>query len=143
MAWKDFEYSYIHTRNDLGYRPYVMVDVEINKKHIILFAIIDSGAHDTVINIGLAESFGLNVKKLKQHTIGGVGGTLNPGYATTGTLCFPDMDHICIESPLIFTEFPADMLLGQNNFFRNFNILFEGRAGKFRLNKVRNYKDER
>lgn len=142
MAWKEFEYSYIHNRSDLGYRPYIQVIVEINGLPLTLHAIIDSGSQDTLLNLELAPLFDLNPEKYIRHAVGGVGTGTNPGYETSAIIRFPEMNNVQVESPILFTKFPADMLLGQNNFFRNFNILFEGRAGKFRLNKVRNYKDE-
>ena len=125
----------------MGFRPYVQVSIEINNQHLTLNAIIDSGAQDTLINLDFASLFNVDLKE-SDGFIKGVGEMGGVSYDTNGTITFVQMDNIRIASPISFASFGADMLLGQNSFFKNFNILFQGREGIFKLIKVKNYKDE-
>lgn len=142
MAWKEFKYSYVPFRADLGYRPYLHVQVSIGGESLNIYPIVDSGAQHTLINCELAPLLGVVLDK-STVMVGGVGKGNLPGFETSAILEFLDYNNQKIISPVIFTELPVDMLLGQNAFFKNFNILFQGREGVFKLNKVVNHRDER
>lgn len=140
-GWKAFEYSYLSNSHNLGYRPYIRVHVDVGGNYLDIYAIIDSGSQDTIISLELAPLFQIDTDK-PTGTVAGVGGAGKPGYETDAILTFPDMDDVSIHSPVTFTDFPADMLLGQDVFFRNFDVLFRGREGIFSLRKNKNYSDE-
>jgi hypothetical protein len=108
---------------------------------LTIYPIVDSGAQHTLINRELAPSLGVELRK-SSIRVGGIGAESTEGFESNLVLEFIDYDNQKVNTPVIFTELPVDMLLGQNNFFKNFNILFQGREGIFKLNKVKNYKDE-
>ncbi len=141
MAWSKFKYSYVGGRDDLGYRPYLEVEViGSSGKRAAMFAIIDSGCQTTMINKGMGPLLGVDFSKCKRILVGGVGGEGGYGYLTEVALEFRDFPGVSFVTPVTFSDIPAEMLLGQDNFFRNFDIMFCGKEQEFQLNPIKKIK---
>jgi len=139
MAWKEFEYSCISADSTLSYRPYIRTILH-GKEALQLLALIDSGCETTMINIEVAALIGIELTKCKRVLVAGVGKGSQKGYQTEIDIEIPGCNST-FASSVIFADIPTEMLLGQESFFKNFQILFEGNENKFKLNKITRLKN--
>lgn len=135
MAWKEFEYSKVPLR-DPAFRPYVKVVLSgDNGKNLTVTALIDSGARRTIVEKGLAPIFGVKLTECEKTDVAGIMGD-GIGYKSELNLSFPDFPRKNYQSPVVFTKMLSiDMILGEDLFFKNFKILFEGNE-TFQLNPI-------
>lgn len=103
-----------------------------NGREMPIFCLVDSGASDILINQEIAESLGIEVKRGKPHTYGGIGGEVM-GYEHVIALRIVGDDHeftvVCSVLPLPL----YDGLLGQRGFFDNYKVVFEKYKKRFEV----------
>jgi len=135
-GWAKF--PYIRWKDGAGVEciPLLTVLVTINGETIPLDGIVDSGAQDCVVHQSLASTFQVDLSSCKKIRMAGVGGKGIDGFETVAKIQIEEMDNYEFETPIIFADIPAQLLLGQNNFFKNFQILFEMDKAQFRLKKI-------
>ena len=117
---------------DFSYRPIVQIQVFAGTDTRIIPGLVDSGTEISMISAEIAESLRIDSRKCKKAIAGGVGGD-KPAFVSKVTFVVEGFDKP-ITSNVLFVEdllFPA--LLGQDDFFRNFDVRFEKRVNSFYL----------
>lgn len=132
------EYPYVRWNATVGFvecRPLVTVTVCSNNREITLDGLVDSGCETCMINVELAEPLGVDLAMCERVPVGGVGGKGIIGYLTTVKINLRDVKQE-FETPIIFSDIPFQLLLGQSNFFINFKVLFERDLNIFKLQPI-------
>jgi len=117
--------------NGSEYYPVVPVVFVVGKKRIRTQALIDSGATISVFGEETAENLGVKIEKGEKTILGGVGGRII-GYIHKLRLRVAGKDFIC---PIVFSrEYLVSFnLLGREEFFQRFKIIFEEKKNLVRL----------
>lgn len=134
--WKSFDYvrwNIDHARIEC--RPHLPVVVHGPGGYVPLSGLVDSGAEDCMISSELAEPLGVNLRKAIRTQVSGVGGEGREGRITKVEIEVPDF-QFRFEAPIIFSDIPFPLILGQNNFFLHFRVLFERDQAVFKLAKI-------
>lgn len=102
--------------------PVVPLTLEVKKKKDF-FALIDSGATVSIFKAEVAETLGINIEEGKEIYLGGVGGHIK-GYLHKIKVEIAGKKFLC---PIVFSrEYLVSFnLLGRQEFFKNFRIIFE------------------
>lgn len=139
MAWKPYDYS--SRRHRIGkkifYRPLLDVDVwgEIGPERFT--ALVDSGTELTVMSTQVAQLIGISPVGKESVNVLSFGDS-KPGFIAQVRIIVPAFPKEVITTNVIFSDsvsdgVPYDILLGQEDFFRNFLIRFEKHKNKFFL----------
>ena len=117
--------------NGFEYYPMVPVVFLVGKKRIRIQALIDSGATISVFGEETAQILGVEIEKGKKTILGGVGGRI-VGYIHKLRLRIAGKDFFC---PIVFSrEYLVSFnLLGREEFFKRFKIIFEEKKNLVRL----------
>ena len=117
--------------NGSEYYPVVPVVFVVGKKRIRTQALIDSGATISVFGEETAQILGVEIEKGKKTILGGVGGRI-VGYIHKLRLRIAGKDFFC---PIVFSrEYLVSFnLLGREEFFQRFKIIFEEKKNLVRL----------
>ena len=117
--------------NGSEYYPVVPVVFVVGKKRIRTQALIDSGATISVFGEETAENLGVKIEKGEKTILGGVGGRII-GYIHKLRLRVAGKYFIC---PIVFSrEYLVSFnLLGREEFFQRFKIIFEEKKNLVRL----------
>ena len=114
--------------------PCILVQLTYGKKVITVEGLVDSGCTTTLADLSLAEVLGVNLETCLPVPVEGVGGKVQ-GHMTTIGFNVEGFDSF--NGNVIFVEnLPVSVLLGQQNFFDNFNIHFKKSEYKFILEKA-------
>lgn len=102
--------------------PVIPITLELQKKKDF-FALIDSGATVSIFKAEVAEALGINIEEGKEIYLGGVGGHIK-GYLHKIKVEIAGKKFLC---PMVFSrEYLVSFnLLGRQEFFKNFRIIFE------------------
>ena len=116
-------------------RPILSVTLIVPERRIAFPALVDSGADINVIPYSLGLALGLNWNDSR------VGPTLTGKFANIETrlIVLPAVVGSFAPIDLVFTWMAQDtgpVILGQMNFFREFNVFFFGAEGAFELEKA-------
>lgn len=111
--------------------PVVPLRFHIGKKVIDSGALIDSGATISIFKADVALSLGLEIEKGREIWLGGVGGHIK-GYQHEVKIEVAGKKFIC---PIVFSrEYLVSFnLLGRQEFFNRFKIVFEEKKNLVRL----------
>lgn len=117
--------------NGSDYYPVIPVVFVVGKKRIRAQALIDSGATISVFGEETAEILGVEIEKGKKTILGGVGGRI-VGYIHKLRLRIAGKSFLC---PIVFSrEYLVSFnLLGRQEFFKRFKIVFEEKKNLVRL----------
>lgn len=134
MSWKDYPYtSYVGNEYALIKEPRINVVLSKNGKTMNQLAIIDSGAHTTMISEEVADFFGIDLSKCTKRVIGGIVGEDVECFECDFTLKVDGFKE-AITIPVIFVPgIRTNMLLGQRGFFDHFRIMFYKAKNSFSL----------
>ncbi|HEY4483079.1 MAG TPA: retropepsin-like aspartic protease [Candidatus Paceibacterota bacterium] len=140
MKYKYFTVSEVFdTQGRHTKRPIVEVELvnqKMGEKDYPAFALIDSGADTTMMNIAYAQLLGV---KTVPHRSGVVGISGAPSACYFGHVSFKikDLDGK-VDLPVLFIDSPnVDVLLGQEKFFDIFKIKFEKDHDTFEITPVK------
>ncbi|MDP3013925.1 MAG: hypothetical protein Q8M92_06765 [Candidatus Subteraquimicrobiales bacterium] len=117
-------------------QPFITLELRFGGRKIKTEALVDSGATVSIFKRELASFLGLPIKEAKEDESGAAGGTefkvlYFPGYALEGQFKkrkFP-LGAVFYKK----SDPNAINLLGRNDFFRAFKVIFDQRANKFDL----------
>lgn len=126
------EYSYLKK----GSQFYPIIDVKLknNKSEIILKALVDSGASFSIFRAEVAEYLGVSIENGKKIYLEGIGGRIL-GYLHSLVLIIEGKRY---KSKIIFSrELTVSFnILGRNNFFIPFQIIFREKDKKIIIQKI-------
>jgi hypothetical protein len=137
QAAKPFPYRALvpgGSRADL--KPGIPVVIHGPNGHIPMYGLIDSGADDALLPLGIAAGLGIDLTKCRRKTCATAGGPAN-------VYVWPDnieievqqMGGMRVSAPCRFSDgLPVVlMLLGRNDFFSAFRVSIDERAKSFTL----------
>jgi hypothetical protein len=137
MPWLKYKYSCqldISSSKCRCLWPIIEIEVSSNDKKLTVMALIDSGATTTNMDSDIARYLGIDLDKCTIIKNKGVN-SVSDGRLSRANLKIKDMGNK-FDSPVIFMEkLPCAVLLGQDNFFDNFDVKFEKRNGTFELKR--------
>ena len=95
------------------------------------WALIDSGATVSIFKAEVAETLGISIENGKEIWLGGVGGHIK-GYLHQVKIEAAGEKFVC---PVVFSReyFVSFNLLGRQEFFKKFKIVFEEKKNRLRL----------
>ena len=137
MAWLEYEYTrrYSHkTGKCIFYSPIIEVEIINGGKSIKVSAMIDSGCDTTTLDQELAQMIGVDLSKGSNVLVKGPSGGNSGGVEADIQINLEGnkfTSRVVVVKDLAFA-----MLLGQDNFFEYFDVLFERSKGKFSIKKV-------
>lgn len=138
MAWKAYNYtSRYHLKSKrMLYRPLLDIGVSSATGPEIFSALIDSGTEVTIMSSEIAELIGIVSTDKKRGTVSGFGE--KEGFVAQVRIVVPEFPKTVLTTDVVFvdgvsSDFPFDILLGQDDFFRRFLIKFEKSKNKFYL----------
>ncbi|OGC85274.1 hypothetical protein A3F55_00720 [Candidatus Adlerbacteria bacterium RIFCSPHIGHO2_12_FULL_53_18] len=138
MAWKEYDYTsrFHRISKTTFYRPLVDIEVSAESGAETVSALIDSGTEVTVMSSEIATLLGISPKGKKSGTVSGFGD--KQGFIAQVGIVVPEFPKEVLTTNVIFvdgisSDFPFDILLGQEDFFRRFLIRFEKHRNKFFL----------
>ncbi|MBI5465238.1 retropepsin-like domain-containing protein, partial [Candidatus Gottesmanbacteria bacterium] len=111
--------------------PVIPLRFYLEKKIIDSSALVDSGATISIFRVDIAKDLGLQVEKGKEIYLGGVGGRIK-GYVHRLNVEVANKRFIC---PIVFSyEYLISLnLLGREEFFKRFRIVFEEKKNFLKL----------
>lgn len=138
MAWKEYDYtSRFHRKSKSRfYRPLLDINVSAQKGPETFSALIDSGTEVTIMSSEIADLIGISSTGKKHGTVSGFGD--KDGFVSEVHIVVPEFSSEVLTSNVVFvdgvsSDFPFDILLGQEDFFRRFLVRFEKHKNKFFL----------
>ncbi len=139
MTWETHSYSaQSPLANGLfsDLMPYIEVEFSYDQSFFRLLGLMDSGASVSMIDMELAKELGINLNTCEKVKVGGVGGE-KTGYKTEVLARIEKPETQFLTEVVIVEDLPFSVLLGQNNFFKQFRIKFEGKNNIFALQKMK------
>jgi hypothetical protein len=123
---------------DYVYRPMVMIEILGVEQSRKFEALVDSGTEITVMDRQIADLLGIQEAAGRKAKVGGIGGIELEGFIHNISFKVEGFGDI-FTFGVFFLNKPSDnfeIVLGQNDFFRNFKITFErgkGTSGVYSL----------
>lgn len=111
--------------------PIIPLRFYFGKKTIDSSALVDSGATVSIFRTEVANDLGLEIEKGEEIYLGGVGGRIK-GYIHKLEIETADRKFFC---PIVFSHeyFVSFNLLGRQEFFKRFRIIFEEKRNYVKL----------
>ena len=111
--------------------PVIPLTLQFRDKKKDFFALIDSGATVSIFRAEVADVLGIEIEKGKQLYLGGVGGHIK-GYLHRLKIEAAGKKFNC---PVVFSrEYLVSFnLLGRQEFFKRFKIIFEEKRNRLKL----------
>ena len=138
MAWKEYPYVALYHKRakQFFYRPLIDIRVSANTGPEVFSALIDSGSEITVMSAEIAQLVGIIPLNKSRVMVSGFGD--KEGFIGEVKIVVPEFSRTVITTNVVFvdgvsSDFPFDILLGQDDFFRRFLIRFEKHRNKFFL----------
>jgi Aspartyl protease len=127
LSWAmRYEYTAKYTDYGLEYMPRVVAFVKNPKTgtELTIFALVDSGASETLLQRKIGEELGIDIESSERVEFQGVGGvTLGYRHKVMLRLAGEKNGH---EIECAFTALPGiPALLGERGFFENYKVTFE------------------
>ncbi len=123
---------------DYSYRPLIEVDVGGETESRRFKALVDSGTDVTVMDRVIAELLGITRSSHISATLSGVGES-REGFIAPVSLKVDKFPDEIFNFDVIFVENLSnnfDIILGQQDFFRNFTVTFKRKENLFYLERV-------
>lgn len=114
-------------------RPVIPVHIISGNKRIGYAVLIDSGADYCIFHAGIGEVIGLDVKNAKQMIYSGIGGVKQTAYFHHVTIEIGGYEHPYYAGFSYDIETLPYGILGQNDFFSYFIIIFDKEKGRIEL----------
>ncbi len=114
--------------------PLLSVEVEINGEVIPMEGLVDSGSQDCIVSRVFAKAFKLDLEGLPEVPLTGIGGSIT-GRRTHAKITVIETGE-SFETPIIVADIPLQAILGQEGFFKRFNVLFEKDKANFSIKYV-------
>lgn len=125
------------TFNGTERRPLIPLVLRAVSASPLLDGLVDSGSDDTILNAELASALGISLNKCPRVPLGGIGSGQQIGYRAEVTFVFEDLKYE-YTSEAVFAAIPHfSVILGQNDFFQHFNVLFEASKGTFTVTRAK------
>lgn len=124
--------TFRYHRNPEGQHfPVIPLKLYFQNKIADSSALVDSGATISIFRTDVAEYLGISVEKGEEIYLGGVGGRIK-GYVHTLEVEIADKKFVC---PVVFShEYLVSFnLLGRDEFFKLFKIIFEENKNLIKL----------
>lgn len=138
MARKEYSYTSRYHRNSrqFFYRPLIDVEVSADSGPEMFSALIDSGTELTIMSAEIAQLVGISAANKTRAVASGFGD--KEGFVAQVNIIVPEFPSVRVTTNVLFVDgvsgdFPFDILLGQEDFFRQFLITFEKRKNRFFL----------
>ena len=139
MSWKTYHYSCNQSidvvNSEKIFRPYVELIVRHDGVEAPVSVLLDSGCETTTLHTDIAKFLGIDLSSCETCSVTGVGVKSRTGYRSRVMLYVHEFDYE-FETPVIFADIQILGLLGQNNFFEHFRVLFEGNKKQFKLHRI-------
>jgi Aspartyl protease len=123
---------------DYSYRPLIEIEVGGEKKSRIFKALVDSGTDVTIMDSAIAELLGIDSKNRTSAQISGVG-EAKDGFVAPVSLRVEKFPDRVYNFEVIFAENLSnnfEIILGQQDFFRNFDVMFKKSEDSFYITPV-------
>ena len=140
MERREEEYDYTSRFHRISkttfYRPLIDIDVSAETGPETFSALIDSGTEVTIMSSEIAQLIGISPVGKKSGIVSGFGD--KKGFVAEVNILVPEFHSEVLTTNVVFVEgvssdFPFDILLGQEDFFRRFITRFEKHRNKFFL----------
>ncbi len=120
---------------DFCYRPLIDVAVSSNTKSRRFKALVDSGTEVTVMDMAIAELLEVSTEGRPRGRLVGIDEYPKEGFLAPVNLQFEEFDKVFTFSTLFIQDLHKnfDIILGQQDFFLNFNVRFERHKKSFYL----------
>jgi hypothetical protein len=139
MGWIKYKYDCKLVHNSpprcVCLWPNIEVELSLKDKKIKVLALIDSGCTTTNVNAEIAQQLGIDITKCQKIPNTGIGG-VKEGYLSELAIKVKDFGEEFRSKVILMEGLPYSVLLGQDNFFENFDIKFEKRNNTFELRRV-------
>src|SRR3989344_2232824 len=132
-GWTEYTYRCRFYKDISGFfceLPKIPVELGLNGKVFPTDAVIDSGCTRTHIRADIADILGIDTSKLRKTKTTGITGSRD-GWLCKVTLYVVNQGEPFDIEALIFDELPVAVLLGTNDFFIRFDVLFERSKQRF------------
>jgi hypothetical protein len=127
MTWRKYPYiPQVNRRGsvDFTYRPLVEIVISEKKVSERFMALVDSGTDVTMMDAEIARVLGIDISKCKTAIASGVGGT-KPGFLAKVHVQVPGYRRVITTTVLFVENLSFNVILGQDDFFRNFVVRFD------------------
>lgn len=114
-------------------RPVLPVTIENNGKKIKYFVLVDSGADHNIFHAAIGEELGIDVKSGKIIQFWGVSNNKQTAYYHNVKVSIGGWEHDCFIGFSYDIEHMPYGLLGQDDFFKKFKIIFDYSKKQFEL----------
>lgn len=119
-------------------RPVLRLELTtVGGRKIYPIGLVDSGTDLTLVNIQYAKELGLDVAKLKEKTMRGIGEGTIPTFLATFPIKPVELGKEIIVPACYIDSKNVDVLIGQEGFFDTFKIKFEKDHDVFELIPVK------
>ena len=135
MEWRKYPYTgQFHKVGSANftYRPMLDVEVSGDKESMRLEGLVDSGTDITMMDAEIAKALGIDSASAKKGTASGVGGE-KPGFLGKVRIKVPGFKKGMTTTVLFIEGLSFPVILGQDDFFRNFLVRFDRRKQVFHL----------
>lgn len=137
MVWRSYTYTG-HQWNDaigaMTTRPLLLATLRNGNESLSVSGLVDSGSEPTLVRYDVANDLKINLNPCRDILIGGVG-------STKGKICdivleLPDFKFTKLITAIFVKDLPFSLLLGQRDFFSDFDVRFEKKNDAFFLKKA-------
>lgn len=134
MDWRSYDYSLQSDTRRSGtiYRPLIPVTIFGFTASATISALVDSGSEATMFDAELANGLGIDISKHPTGVVSGVGGE-RAAFVAPVRIAIDRFGEAFTCRAVFVQNLPIPGLLGQDDFFRNFDVRFEKRVNKFYL----------
>lgn len=136
MAWKSYDYTpLVSKRGGIGYayRPLLEIYLAGPKMSGTFEGLVDSGSDITMIDYEIAEMLGIDLTKAEAGIASGIGAGKEKGFIAEVTMTTAEFEEKIVGNVVFVKSLGFDMILGQQDFFRRFNVKFQMYEKKFYL----------
>ncbi len=133
MVWKEYPYIGQMSRQfSLSYRPLVEVELFGQAASHRSVALIDSGSEASLMDREIADVLGISAEGKPPVTVSGVSGE-KQGFISPVSVRIEGFDELLTFNVIFIDEPSFDVIFGQQDFFRNFDVRFEHSRERFFL----------
>ncbi len=137
---RSYGYTAQATRGTIEYTYRPLVDVEVGSvtQSGTFKALIDSGSEITILDTSIAELLGISSEGKREGKLSGIG-EWRSGFIAPVSLKISRFPDKVFDFEVLFVEDVGenfDIILGQQDFFRNFNVTFKRQENLFYLERV-------
>ena len=137
MAWIKYPYTLFPTRNgSFLSKPLLEIEISANGITNKQRAIVDSGADMTMMRADIAEVLDIDKSKCNITKVGGISGPPVDCFVCDVNIKVEHFDEPFTASVLFVPNLNVNVLLGQDDFFKNFRVKFEKDHNTFEISRA-------